>query len=38
MEFKGLVDKRNIFLLLGCYCNNPRLALDEKYETNARLS
>lgn len=35
MEFKGLVDKRNIFLLLGCYCNNPRLALDEKYETNA---
>lgn len=35
MDVKGLVDKRNIFLLLGCYCNNPRLLFDEKYETNA---
>lgn len=35
IDVKGLIDKRNIFLLLGCYCNNPKLALDEKYETNA---
>lgn len=35
MEFKGLVDKRNIYLLLGCYCNNPRTVLDEKYETTS---
>jgi len=33
MEIVGLQDKRNIYLLLGCYCNNPRLALDEKYQT-----
>jgi len=34
MDVLGLVDKRNIFLLLGVYCNNPRLILDKKYETN----
>lgn len=33
MEFKEQVDKKAIFLLLGCYCNNPKLALDKKYET-----
>jgi len=35
VDVLGLVDKRNIFLLLGCYCNNPRLATDKKFETNA---
>ena len=30
----GMTDKRNIFLLLGCYCNNPRFVLDDKYATN----
>lgn len=30
-----MVDKRNIFLLLGVYCNNPKLILNDKYETNA---
>lgn len=35
LDVKGLVDKRNIFLLLGCYCNNPKMIFDEKYETNA---
>lgn len=34
MEILGLVDKRNIFLLLGVYCNNPKLVLDKRYETN----
>ena len=33
IEVKGLVDKRNIYLLLGCYCNNPRMAVTDKYET-----
>lgn len=33
MDFEGLVDKRNIFLLFGCYCNNPKLILDDKYKT-----
>lgn len=35
INFKEQVDKRAIFLLLGCYCNNPKLSLDEKYSTNA---
>lgn len=35
IDVKGLIDKRNIFLLLGCYCNNPKLIFNEKYETNA---
>lgn len=34
MDVIGLTDKRNIFLLFGVYCNNPRLILDKKYETN----
>lgn len=33
MKFQGLTDKRNIYLLLGVYCNNPKLMLDEKYKT-----
>lgn len=33
-EPSGMVDKRNIFLLLGVYCNNPKMILDEKYATN----
>ena len=32
-EFKGMVDKRNIFNLIGCYCNNPKLILNEKTST-----
>lgn len=34
-EFMNIVDKRNIFLLLGCYCNNPKLVLEEKTRTNS---
>lgn len=33
MKFQGLTDKRNIYLLLGVYCNNPKLLLDDKYKT-----
>ncbi len=33
MDVLGLVDKRNLFLLLGCYCNEPRFILDKRYET-----
>lgn len=33
MKFQGLTDKRNIYLLLGCYCNNPKFILDDKYKT-----
>jgi len=33
MEISGMVDKRNIFLLFGCYCHNSKLILDEKFET-----
>lgn len=33
IDFEGLADKRNILLLIGCYCNNPKLILDKKYET-----
>lgn len=33
MKFQGLTDKRNIYLLLGVYCNNPKLILDDKYKT-----
>lgn len=32
-DVKGQIDKRNIYLLLGCYCNNPKLLLDEKFST-----
>ena len=34
INFNQQVDKKAIFLLFGCYCLNPRLALDEKYVTN----
>lgn len=34
MDVLGLVDKRNIFLLFGVYCNNPKLITDENYATN----
>lgn len=33
-EFANMVDKRNIFMLLGCYCNNPKLVVEEKTKTN----
>lgn len=35
MKFNGLIDKRNIYLLFGCYCNNPKLILDDKYKTTS---
>lgn len=35
INFSQQVDKKAIFLLFGCYCNNPRFILDEKYATNA---
>lgn len=34
INFDQQVDKKAIFLLFGCYCNNPRIVLDEKYSTN----
>ena len=34
MKFNGLTDKRNVFLLLGCYCNNPSLFNQEEFKTN----
>lgn len=34
MDVLGLVDKRNIFLLLGVYCNSPKLIKDENYTTS----
>ena len=34
MDVLGLIDKRNIFLLFGVYCNNPKLIKDENYATN----
>lgn len=33
MEFQGLVDKRNIMMLFGVYCNCPKYILDENYKT-----
>ncbi|MEG0898325.1 MAG: DnaB-like helicase C-terminal domain-containing protein [Oscillospiraceae bacterium] len=33
INFSQQVDKKAIFLLLGCYCNNPKLAVDEKSAT-----
>ena len=33
LQFQGLIDKRNIMLLLGCYCNFPKYLKDEKYAT-----
>lgn len=35
MDVLGLVDKKNIFMLLGVYCHNPKLLLDKRYETNS---
>lgn len=35
ITFNQQVDKKAIFLLIGCYCINPKLCLDEKYMTNA---
>ena len=34
INFNQQVDKKAIFLLVGCYCLNPRYVLDEKYSTN----
>ncbi len=34
MDVLGLIDKKNIFLLFGVYCNKPELLKDEKYATN----
>ena len=34
INFYQQVDKKAIFLLLGCYCINPRFVLNEKYSTN----
>ena len=33
VQFQGLIDKRNIMLLLGCYCNFPKYLKDDKYMT-----
>lgn len=33
MNFIEMTDKRNILLLLGCYCNDPKLALSEETTT-----
>ena len=33
MKFNQQVDKRAILILLGCYCNNPRLVKDENLAT-----
>lgn len=35
LEFVNLVDKRNIYMLFGVYCNCPKLILDDKYKTVA---
>lgn len=35
MEFVNLIDKRNIYMLFGVYCNAPKLILDDKYKTVA---
>lgn len=32
-DVKGQIDKRNIYLLFGCYCNNPKAMLDDKTQT-----
>lgn len=32
-DVKGQVDKRNIYMLLGCYCNNPKAILQEESNT-----
>lgn len=32
-EFLGSQDKRNIYLLFGCYCINPKLITNEKTKT-----
>lgn len=32
-RFKGLVDKRNTLMLLGCYCNSPRNVNKEDFST-----
>lgn len=34
MNFAQQVDKNAIFLLFGCFCNNPRLILNEKFKTS----
>lgn len=33
MDFKGMVDKRAILILLGCYCRDMSLVLDKRTET-----
>jgi len=33
MEFNGLIDKRNVYMLFGVYCNKPEFILDDKYNT-----
>lgn len=35
LEFVNLVDKRNIYMLFGVYCNCPKHILDDKYKTVA---
>lgn len=34
INFSQQVDKKAIFLLIGCYCNKPRSILNEKYSTS----
>ena len=34
INFSQQVDKKAIFLLFGCYCQNPHFVMDEKYSTN----
>lgn len=36
MKFNQQVDKKAILILLGCYCNNPRLLKKKEFETNER--
>lgn len=34
-DVKGQIDKRNIYLLLGCYCNEPRALLKDETSTKS---
>ena len=36
MEVKSMQDKRNMFLLLGCYANDLKLMLQEETKTNSK--
>lgn len=34
-DVKGQIDKRNIYMLLGCYCNEPRALLKDETTTKS---